>query len=177
MCYGQRVMRAFLPALAALAALIAWPLVASGADPVGADNCKACHKAAYDAWRDSQHSRATESLSERQQKDGRCLSCHAPQTSRGLKDVSCETCHGGGQFYTPTYVMKDAELARAVGLEDPSEKLCGKCHDANAPSLKPFSFVERLKLIDHWTVEREARGAEAGKKAEPKGEKPPEAKK
>jgi formate-dependent nitrite reductase cytochrome c552 subunit len=162
MCYGEAVMRAFSFAVAALAAfvsLVARPSGALAAEPVGADNCKACHETAYKQWKDSQHARSLESLSPRQQKDGRCLSCHAPQSGRGLKEVSCETCHGGGQYYTPTYVMKDKELARAVGLEDPSERLCSKCHDSNAPSLKPFNFVERLKLIDHWSAEREARKA------------------
>ncbi|HYV50077.1 MAG TPA: hypothetical protein VFA20_34715, partial [Myxococcaceae bacterium] len=37
------------------------------------------------------------------------------------------------------------------------------CHDASSPSLKPFDFVEKLKLIDHWTVERQRR--EQGKVA------------
>ncbi len=59
--------------------------------------------------------------------------------------MTCETCHGGGQYYSPDYVMKDAELARLVGLVDPSEKSCRNCHDASSPSLKPFDFVEKLK--------------------------------
>jgi len=55
-------------------------------------------------------------------------------------------------------VMKDSELNRYAGLVDPSEKSCRTCHDASSPSLKPFEFVEKLKLIDHWTVERQKRG-------------------
>jgi hypothetical protein len=154
-------MRAHLLSLAAVAAVITLPLVSQAADPVGAESCKACHKAAYEAWKSSEHSRSLDSLSPRQQKDGRCLSCHAPQKSKGLETVSCETCHGGGQYYTPTYVMRDRELSRVVGLEDPSEKVCKKCHDANAPSLKAFNFKDRLKLIDHWTADREARKRQA----------------
>jgi hypothetical protein len=50
--------------------------------------------------------------------------------------------------------MKDAELARLVGLVDPSEKGCRTCHDASTPSLKPFDFVESLKAIDHWSAEK-----------------------
>lgn len=131
------------------------------ADFTGPESCKACHAQAYDAWKQSKHARARDSLSAQQQKDARCLSCHAPNSAdQNVSNVSCETCHGGGQFYASTYVMKDAELVRLVGLQDPSEKSCRTCHDASSPSLRPFDFVEKLKSIDHWTAER-ARRAEA----------------
>jgi hypothetical protein len=123
---------------------------------LGPESCKACHPDAYAAWRQSKHARALESLSEQQQKDARCLSCHSPNLAdRRVESVTCESCHGGGQYYAAQYVMKDPELARLVGLLDPSEKGCRSCHDASSPSLKPFDFVEKLKLVDHWTVERQ----------------------
>ena len=166
--------RNYLLALSFLALL---PTRASGADPIGAENCKACHPAAYEAWKDSQHAKASSSLSPKQQKDARCLSCHSPDQAKGVTDVGCETCHGGGQFYSPRYVMKDAELSRAVGLIDPSEKMCLKCHDANAPSLSPFKFADKLKLIDHWSTERaqrkeKAAAAASAGTAKPKADKP-----
>lgn len=130
----------------------------AGAEFVGPESCKACHPDAFAAWRQSKHARSIESLSEAQQKDARCLSCHAPNLQdRRVESISCETCHGGGQYYAAQYVMKDPELVRLVGLVDPSEKSCRSCHDASSPSLKPFDFVEKLKLIDHWTVERQRR--------------------
>jgi formate-dependent nitrite reductase cytochrome c552 subunit len=134
-------------------------LLASGAvgaaDFVGPESCKGCHPAAYAAWQQSKHARATDSLSEAQKKDARCLSCHAPdQAQQATANVSCETCHGAGQYYAPAYVMKDPELSRLVGLVDPSEKGCRTCHDASSPSLRPFNFVESLKAIDHWSAER-----------------------
>jgi hypothetical protein len=140
---------------------------------VGPESCKVCHRSVYENWKETPHARAQASLSPKQQKDGRCASCHSPEQQKGTADVSCETCHGNGQFYLPRYVMKDAELARAVGLTDPSEKMCRKCHDASAPSLKPFDFAQKLKLIDHWSTARAARKekAAAGKKA-PRAEKP-----
>ena len=143
--------------LLALSFLALLPARAFGGDPIGAENCKACHASAYEVWKDSQHAKASASLSPKQQKDARCLSCHSPDQAKGPADVGCETCHGGGQFYSPRYVMKDAELARAVGLVDPSEKMCQKCHDANAPSLVPFKFADKLKLLDHWSTERALR--------------------
>lgn len=153
-----------LPALSFLALVL--PGAALAADPIGSENCKTCHAAAYDAWKDSQHAKASVSLSAKQQKDARCLSCHSPDQAKGVPDVSCETCHGGGQFYSPRYVMKDEELSRAVGLVDPGEKMCLKCHDANAPSLEAFKFADKLKLIDHWSVDRQAKKDRAAAAAE-----------
>jgi hypothetical protein len=137
-------------------------LPAAATDFMGAESCKACHAEAYAAWRTSKHARAYESLTEQQRKDARCVSCHAPDlASQGVAGVSCETCHGGGQHYAPEYVMRDPELSRLVGLVDPSEKQCRVCHDASSPSLQPFHFGDKLKLIDHWTAERKRRSEEA----------------
>jgi hypothetical protein len=55
--------------------------------------------------------------------------------------------------------MKDAELARLLGLTDPTEKGCRSCHDTSSPSLRPFEFAQKLKAIDHWTQERAKRKA------------------
>jgi hypothetical protein len=140
-----------------LALLLIAP-AALAADFLGPESCKACHPAAYAAWQNSKHARALQTLTATQQKDPRCLSCHAPDAAdQHLANVTCETCHGGGQYYSASYVMKDPELARLVGLTDPSEKTCRACHDASSPSLRPFNFVEKLKLIDHWSAERAAR--------------------
>jgi hypothetical protein len=103
-----------------------------------------------------------DSLSDAQKKDARCLTCHAPDLQQqGQANITCETCHGGGQYYSPAYVMKDSELSRLVGLVDPSEKQCRTCHDASTPSLRPFDFKESLKAIDHWSAERASKSAHA----------------
>jgi formate-dependent nitrite reductase cytochrome c552 subunit len=128
------------------------------ADFVGPEGCKSCHPDAYEAWRISKHARALESLSPQQRVEGRCLSCHAPDLGQqNVAGVSCETCHGGGQYYAPAYVMRDPELSRLVGLVDPSERACRGCHDASSPSLLPFDFKQKLALIDHWSAERARR--------------------
>lgn len=142
------------------ALLLAVPVTALAGDFLGPESCKACHPDAYTAWKASKHARAKDSLSPQQQKDSRCTSCHSPnEADQQVAQITCETCHGGGQNYSTSYVMKDPELARLVGLQDPSEKSCRNCHDASSPSLRPFDFVEKLKLIDHWSVEREKRAA------------------
>jgi hypothetical protein len=132
------LLAAFLPALAA------------AGDLVGPETCKACHPAAYDAWKDGPHARAQESLPARSRKDPRCASCHSPDAEKGVAGVSCETCHGPGGFYAAGYVMRDRELARAVGLVDPGEKTCAACHTDSTPSLTRFDYAAKLQLIRHW---------------------------
>lgn len=157
-------------AVLALLAVFALCADALAGDFVGPESCKACHPEAYAAWKQSKHARALDALSPLQQRDARCMSCHAPNVAdQRVTQVTCETCHGGGQYYASSYVMKDAELLRLVGLVDPSEKACRTCHDASSPSLRPFDFVEKLKLIDHWSQER-------ARRAEAKGEAPGPAK-
>ncbi|MBE2252756.1 MAG: hypothetical protein IAE78_24710 [Myxococcus sp.] len=132
--------------------------VAGAYDFLGPDSCQSCHVEAYTAWKASPHARAKDVLSPTQQRDARCLSCHSPNdVDQKQAGVTCESCHGGGQYYSPRYVMKDAELARLAGLVDPTEKACRACHDASSPSLKPFDFAAKLKAMDHWSAERARR--------------------
>jgi hypothetical protein len=139
--------------LGSLAAAAAW-----GNDFLGAESCEACHPDAWAAWQTSSHARSRDVLSPQQQKDARCLTCHSPnEADQRVAQVSCETCHGGGQYYSAKYVMKDAELARLAGLVDSTEKACRACHDASSPSLRPFDFKEKVKAIDHWSIERKKR--------------------
>lgn len=149
-------MRLPLSRLAAL--LITWGAPAVAHDFLGSESCQGCHPEAYAAWQVSAHARSRDVLSPQQQKDQRCLSCHSPnQTDQKISHVACETCHGGGQYYSASYVMKDAELTRLLGMMDPGEKSCRGCHDGSSPSLKPFDFLTKLKNIDHWTSERQRR--------------------
>ncbi|MBL9038183.1 MAG: cytochrome c3 family protein [Archangium sp.] len=129
-------------------------------DSLGAESCQSCHADAWAAWKESPHARARDVLTPAQQRDARCVSCHSPnEADQKIVGVSCETCHGGGQYYSARYVMKDAELARLSGLVDPSEKQCRSCHDESSPSVRPFDFAARVKAIDHWSVERAKRAA------------------
>ena len=68
---------------------------------------------------------------------------------KGLSGVSCETCHGAGRVYAQAYVMRDPELARAVGLVDPGERTCAACHTESTPSLDRFEYAKKLSLILH----------------------------
>jgi hypothetical protein len=155
------------PRAALLSALLLGALPAAGGDRVGPETCKACHAAAYDTWAQSPHARALEALPEKSRKDRRCLSCHAPDLEDGVAAVSCETCHGPGRLYAAPYVMRDAELARALGLQDPGERACVACHGESAPSLVRFDYRKKLALIDHWSRERRADAAAPGQKPAP----------
>jgi hypothetical protein len=125
------------------------PGAAAPADTLGAETCKTCHPLAYEAWRYGPHARGLGSLPEARRKDARCTACHAPDADKGLTGVSCETCHGAGRVYAPAYVMRDPELARAVGLLDPGEKACASCHTESTPSLGRFEYAKKLPLIEH----------------------------
>jgi hypothetical protein len=132
------------------AALAAMPTSPAASDKVGPGTCKACHPAAFEAWANSPHARARESLGERHANEPRCLSCHAPDAEDGLPGVSCEACHGPGRMYSASYVMRDPELAHAVGLLDPDARTCAACHTEATPSLVRFDFARKLPLIRHW---------------------------
>ncbi len=45
--------------------------------------------------------------------------------------------------------MRDAELARALGLVDPGEKTCLACHTESTPSLVKFEYARKVALIVH----------------------------
>jgi formate-dependent nitrite reductase cytochrome c552 subunit len=158
--YTPRPVRSPLVAL-----LLAAPQTALAADHIGAETCKACHPAAYEAWREGPHARALDALPELRRKDARCTTCHAPDVDKGSAAVSCETCHGPGRAYAHAYVMRDHELARAVGLVDPDEHTCLACHTDSTPSLRRFDYARKLPLIDHWTTDRAERAARAGRPA------------
>jgi len=164
----------FLPLLIAAVTLAVTSSRAVAAERVGSESCKACHASAYRAWKASPHAKASENLAPAQREDLRCAHCHAPERARAVQEaapfqkadriteqveggVACETCHGAGQYYSPSFVMRDSELSRAVGLVDPGQKSCLVCHTADSPSLSPFDFASKVKLIDHWTQERQLR--------------------
>jgi len=139
--------------------LLLAPAGVRAAEPIGAESCKACHPGAYDAWRESGHARALSSLPEKSRADARCTVCHAPEGAKAQAGVSCESCHGNGQLYARRYVMRDRELARALGLQDVGEKSCLRCHDESTPSVTRFDYTRKLPLIQHGEADRAARRA------------------
>jgi len=122
---------------------------------VGAKKCRMCHKKdeVYPTWEKTPHASAFDVLSEEQQKDKACLSCHATgMDAKGnlLGNVQCEACHGPGSEYKSKKIMEDRELAIENGLLIPDAETCVHCHDAKkAPEIckveKEFDF-EKMKV-------------------------------
>jgi hypothetical protein len=138
---------------------------ARAADFIGAESCRACHQAAFDQWKGSPHARAFQTLTAEHQKDTKCLQCHARDSAQGGDPgVTCETCHGAGQYYWPEYVMRDKELAKATGLTRGSAadvKACAQCHNASSPTMRPFDPAAAMKAIDHWSKDKASRSSKS----------------
>lgn len=127
---------------------------------VGAARCQSCHPFEHQVWASGPHARAHLSLSETERADAKCNSCHTLAAvdagNTKLQGVQCESCHGAGKYYQQSFVMKDKELARAVGLVEPTMQVCQRCHNEGAPSIKPFDFAAMWARIDHGRAAREA---------------------
>lgn len=125
---------------------------------VGSEKCRQCHEFEYQVWERSAHRRAQQALTEAQRGDAKCNTCHtmSAETTNTDTPVGCERCHGPGKYYTPSFVMKDRELARAVGLVDAKPEHCVQCHTEGTPSIRPFKFDEMWAKIDHGKAAREA---------------------
>jgi hypothetical protein len=122
-------------------------------DYVGAETCRSCHVEEYNIWAAGPHAKALTVLSESERQDRRCLQCHTMVTDdlgAGLVGIQCETCHGAGRYYSSEHVMRDSDLRSRLLYVEPNEKTCVACHTEDSPSMKPFSYPEMLKRIQHW---------------------------
>lgn len=145
---------------------------------LGAKGCKLCHIAPstggqFKIWQNGPHAKAYEVLASDEakktakekgiadpQKAPECLKCHVTGYGEPAdrftdkysieEGVSCETCHGAGEHYAKKEVFEKgkAEAVR-LGLIEPTEALCKKCHNAESPHYKEFKFEEFKKKIEH----------------------------
>lgn len=145
---------------------------------LGTKGCKLCHIAPstgnqMKVWTNGPHAKAYKSLASEEakklgaakgiadpQKAPECLKCHVTgygQPAEHFSDkysmeegVSCESCHGPGEHYAKKEVFeKGKEEAIRLGLIEPTEAVCKKCHNEESPSYKPFNFEEFSKKIAH----------------------------
>ena len=144
---------------------------------VGLASCKACHSSAkiggtqYKEYEKDPHANAFKTLLSDASKSiatkmgikdasqsEKCLKCHV--TAYNLKNqqgpkfsykegVTCEACHGAGEFYMKMNIMKDHALCLKNGLIVPNEKNCKTCHNKESPTFKEFKFAEKWKKIKH----------------------------
>ena len=141
----------FLPSVAS-------PQAAAGTEAyLGAEGCKACHGAIYDAWSRTKHAKALNRLSGRDKASGKCIGCHVTGTpamiaaegaSPSFPNVQCESCHGAGR----AHAAKAASDRTA--LEGVTKRLgdttCTTCHNDTGPHFKGFSY-DGMKWFVHKT--------------------------
>ncbi len=116
-----------------------------GADHyLGAEFCQRCHKAEYDQWKTTKHSRAWQTLVDAK-KDANpdCIGCHVtgykqPGGFQGnedvvrLSNVQCENCHGMGTSH-------EAFPAQARRI---TAATCQRCHTQNTSPTFDFAIYE-----------------------------------
>ena len=62
--------------------------------------------------------------------------------------VSCESCHGPGSAYKTATNMVKAK-AMGLGMIEPKEAVCVKCHNKESPNFKGFNYKEYADKIAH----------------------------
>ena len=120
----------------ALLILLACATASAGRlDWTGSAACGACHPKELAGWQATPHATTADRLPARP--TGRCLMCHAtgeaPAGPAIAIEVGCEACHGAGAGYAEDDIMRDLDLARALGLADvttPAARtaICASCH-------------------------------------------------
>ena len=145
-------------------------------DLVGPETCKACHPAAWAAWREGPHARAAgEPAAER----AAPTSAASPATRRGADaghdGVSCEACHGAGPALrrratscaTPSWRGPSGSPTRA-------RRPASRCHTESHPQpgqvrLRPKAEAHRPPGPPAGRVPPPRRAARRGSRAHPGG--------
>ena len=132
---------------------------------VGAKECGSCHVKAFAEWQKTGHSRAFGVLTEKYEKDPKCLGCHTTgygkpsgykdASDSHLKGVTCEVCHGPGSKHTEIckafgdkeLTEEEEELAEHSIYEILPKNVCIHCHTrmAHKGSKTPEELRHRKK--------------------------------
>ena len=117
---------------------------------VGVKDCASCHEKQFEAWQKTGHSRTFGQLTEKYEKDPKCLKCHTTgygtptgykdESTPDLKDVTCEVCHGPGSkhseickaFGDKKLTEEEEEVAEQSIWEVQPKNVCIKCHTRQA---------------------------------------------
>lgn len=119
----------------------------------GEGDCKKCHQPQWEFWSQTTHAHAYQTLIEKEQHlNPECIGCHTTGyrttggywqpnmmlTSRDLRNVQCESCHGKGSNHIASPTKENIRRS-------PSKPTCVPCHTlANDPD---FDFGPALKQI------------------------------
>ncbi|MGC8926717.1 MAG: multiheme c-type cytochrome [Myxococcota bacterium] len=118
-------------------------------DFVGSERCKICHKEEYEKFSKTKHKDTSKSLKADESKNRECLLCHSMDKEGKYMEIGCEACHGPGKYYSQSYVMKDKELSRLIGLKKPDEESCKRCHTEDSPKINKMNIKDGMKIIEH----------------------------
>jgi ribosomal protein S27AE len=132
---------------------------------VGSGACLRCHKGLtafhVDRWKDNKFStmervkKAPDFIEGNEEYRKECYKCHATGYDETTgkyaeENVTCEACHGPGQFYI--YFMSSGKIAEAGRLSKLgfSYEVCGKCHyarnhEVRGPYLAMIEQAEKAK--------------------------------
>lgn len=122
---------------------------------VGADACKGCHTAQFDAWTPTKHQKAFGKLMGADRDGDKCIRCHvtgsaamiaADGSKPRLPGVQCESCHGAGATHVEQ--AKAKSIVKGAITKTPGDDVCTKCHSEASPHYKPF-FYEAMKGLVH----------------------------
>jgi len=128
--------------------------------------CMECHKAIYDDWKSTAHSKAFQTLiREKQDKNPECLDCHTVGFNRmggfidekntpQLSSVQCESCHGAAAAHVLA-MMKDKKSTKKAITARVPEFFCTKCH--NEQWDPEFNMKKKLHLVNHSSVKTKAK--------------------
>lgn len=121
---------------------------------VGEAACAECHPQAVEGWHGQKHAHAFESLVTRKHEHNpRCLQCHTvgygasdgyinQRLTPVLGAVSCENCHGRGDYHVRFHGGEDVP-ERAAKLRNVA---CETCHDAeNSPAFNFDLYWEKIR--------------------------------
>ncbi len=121
---------------------------------VGADGCKECHVAQFDAWSNTKHKRALSKLGASDMAGDKCIGCHVTGTAAMIKadgakprypGVQCEMCHGGGAVHVEQARAK--AMVKGAIVKTPDEDSCTACHSDKSPHYKPFVYAGMKGLV------------------------------
>lgn len=119
----------------------------------GSEDCRRCHEYEYDEWSVKAHADALNKLKNvGSDRDPECVICHvvgleyeggyvSEATTRQLKDVGCEACHGPGSEHAQSDGLK---------LTRPPRRDCLDCHTPERSTGYDGHEEEYLRKIVHW---------------------------
>lgn len=125
----------------------------------GVSTCAQCHQPIVDIYSKSRHSRAMQTLVDKQkEQDAYCVSCHSVgsqqkggfvsiEKSPFLANVQCENCHGARKDHSknpfPSTQMSSTEKSKK-NLE--SRKICMNCHNSqHSPNFNFDTYWPKIK--------------------------------